>query len=130
MSSQELEKLVRLIIRETTEANAKQLQSIADQFTKLESAVAEVKLSILDLKLSDKISFNLRDAANIIGLSYESVYAKVKAGKIKSVQPTGQHGSLLILREDLFAFLNNRKEEDDFLIPEKIMRRVKKRRYE
>ncbi len=95
-------------------------QTIADRLNKLER-------SVLELKLKDRLSFSLKEAAELVGMSHESLYKYSQNGKIKYTQPGGKQGAILILREDLIEFISTRAAKDEsFVNPNQKNKQIKK----
>lgn len=60
----------------------------------------------------DTIAYTLEDAAEVVGLSRESIYRAVKSGELPAKRTSKRadgrpSGRILVLRRDLEAFIEN-----------------------
>lgn len=86
--------------------------SIDEQFANFEKLVRglydethKLQSEIRSLKMGERIAYNLREAAKLTGLSYETLYNQCKAGRIPYSQE-GKGGSMLIKRSDIERYLD------------------------
>lgn len=87
--------------------------SSQEQIDLLRAVVIELKelrIGIWQQSHADRISFNLREAAELTGLGANTLYKYYKNGKLPGTQPAGAGGAILILRQDLLALIESGKD--------------------
>lgn len=70
----------------------------------------DLRKEIQSLKHGDRISYSLKEAAELTGITYDTLRARCKAGKIPFSQEH-ENGTILIKREDLERYLDDNKQE-------------------
>lgn len=80
------------------------IKTSTDQLHQLTVMVQDLQNKINDIQHSERVSYNLHEAAKIMGVSYDSLYAKCKDGVIPYSQ-AGAGAAILVNKEDLKQWL-------------------------
>jgi hypothetical protein len=85
------------------ERHSKLLQAILQELKQL-------RIGIWEHRQGEKVSYNLREAAELTGLATDTLYHYYKNGKLSGSQPAGAGGAILILRQDLLKLIESGKD--------------------
>ncbi len=83
------------------------LNHIPGALAGLQREVERLRAEVQELKHADRLTYNLREAAAAMGLSYDALYQICKAGEIKYVQAK-EFGSILVEREELLRWIRSK----------------------
>lgn len=88
------------------------LKDTHNQLQQLTAMVSNLQSEVRSLKHGERLSYNLHEAAQIIGISYDSLYAKCKAGRIPYSQD-GAGSAIIIDRASLEAYILSTQTSKD-----------------
>ena len=71
----------------------------------------EMRKEFRSLKHGDRISYNLKEAAELTGITTDTLRARCKAGKLAYCQ-LQENGTIVIMREDLERYLDEHKQDE------------------
>lgn len=87
------------------------LKAIPHQLAELNAELRALKMEVRNLRDGDRISFNLQEAAKLMGVTYDWLYRACKEGRIRYFQ-LGTGTAMLIAKEELHRFMDSSNDPD------------------